>query len=245
MSYVSTQRWRVKAKQWLVKYSGGKCQSCGYDKYHGNFAWHHLRDKKAAMARLINRCSSWNDIIEEADKCVMVCHNCHGEIHAGIRACPEVNVDNRKAAMAAIGPQRPIPTSHKFTYCHECGRPTKGNKFCSWKCQCQYANKIKWPDDLAGLVANETIEVVADKMGISPVLVNKRLHAKRCRCGKLMRRGNTCRECALIKREKITWPDNLPELIKNSSYRAVAISLGVSDKAVAKRIKNHYGTLHA
>ena len=39
---------------------------------------------------------------------------------------------------------------------------------------------------------------------------------------------------------KINWPVDLPELVKKSSKVAVAKQLGVSDKAVAKRLKNHH-----
>lgn len=47
------------------------------------------------------------------------------------------------------------------------------------------------------------------------------------------------RACAAQANEKIDWPSNLRELVANSSKRAVAASLGISDKAVAKRLKNH------
>lgn len=40
--------------------------------------------------------------------------------------------------------------------------------------------------------------------------------------------------------ETIKWPLDLPELVNKSSKRAVAASLGVSDKAVAKRLRNHH-----
>lgn len=42
--------------------------------------------------------------------------------------------------------------------------------------------------------------------------------------------------------ERINWPDNLTDLVKNNSISAIARDLGVSDKAVAKRIKNHFGS---
>ena len=47
-------------------------------------------------------------------------------------------------------------------------------------------------------------------------------------------------ECAQKSRQKIDWPDNLPELVQNSSKRAIAKMLGVSDVAVSKRLRNHH-----
>jgi len=52
------------------------------------------------------------------------------------------------------------------------------------------------------------------------------------------------RKCAdvakLDQQTKISWPRDLPDLVANSSKRAVAMMLGVSDKAVAKRLRNHH-----
>ncbi len=45
-------------------------------------------------------------------------------------------------------------------------------------------------------------------------------------------------DCATKNRYKIEWPSNLYELVQKSSKRAVALKLGVSDKAVAKRLKS-------
>lgn len=47
-------------------------------------------------------------------------------------------------------------------------------------------------------------------------------------------------ECQIKSQVRIQWPENLPEMVRQSSKLAVARSLGVSDKAVAKRLKNHH-----
>ncbi len=48
--------------------------------------------------------------------------------------------------------------------------------------------------------------------------------------------------CSGLASQKIEWPNDLPTLIAESSQKAVATILGVSDKAVAKRLKNHHKT---
>jgi RNA polymerase subunit RPABC4/transcription elongation factor Spt4 len=51
-----------------------------------------------------------------------------------------------------------------------------------------------------------------------------------------------CKSCAGKQQSnKIDWPDvnTLKTLVKKTSYLQVARSLGVSDNAVRKRIKNH------
>lgn len=48
-------------------------------------------------------------------------------------------------------------------------------------------------------------------------------------------------KCGAKQHEVIGWPHDLPDLVRASSKSAVARSLGVSDKAVAKRLRNHHG----
>jgi hypothetical protein len=73
-------------KPWLKKLVaalGGKCQICDYDKTIRNLAFHHLRDKKFSLSSRGFQYSE-KKILSEAAKCVLVCHNCHGEIHDGL-----------------------------------------------------------------------------------------------------------------------------------------------------------------
>ena len=70
-------------KQQLVDYKGGKCSVCGYNKCLRALTFHHCKDKKkfeigTAMAR---RTYTIEQLKEEADKCILVCFNCHMEIH--------------------------------------------------------------------------------------------------------------------------------------------------------------------
>lgn len=91
-SYKHTQRWRTKSRRWATEYAGGVCQSCSYSKYYGNLAFRHLHNKDDSIARLINKCTAWDIILKELDKCVLLCHNCHGEVHAGIKECPLIDM---------------------------------------------------------------------------------------------------------------------------------------------------------
>jgi hypothetical protein len=54
-------------------------------------------------------------------------------------------------------------------------------------------------------------------------------------------KASRCVPCSSKKREKIEWPatDKLLSMVKETNYSAVAKSLGVSDNAVRKRIRNH------
>jgi len=65
---------------------------------------------------------------------------------------------------------------------------------------------------------------------------------KLCKCGKKVKTGKFfCSSiCRAQAQETINWPKNLPELVLSSSQSAVARTLGVSDKAVEKRLRNHH-----
>lgn len=66
-----------------VKYKGGKCIVCGYNKYVGALDFHHVNpeEKEFNIAQL--RSYSLEFLIKELDKCVLLCKNCHAEVHHG------------------------------------------------------------------------------------------------------------------------------------------------------------------
>lgn len=70
---------RQKVKKLLVEYKGGKCERCGYNKCIRALEFHHINplEKKYQMSKVSN---SFDILKKEADKCMLVCANCHREI---------------------------------------------------------------------------------------------------------------------------------------------------------------------
>jgi len=84
---------RKKIKAMIVSYKGGKCMICGYDKYSGALDLHHIDESKKSFGLGQNGLTrSWEKTKAEADKCVLICANCHREVHAGITQLPRVIV---------------------------------------------------------------------------------------------------------------------------------------------------------
>lgn len=72
-------------KRWSLDYKGNSCFCCGYHKCPDALEFHHLDpSKKDFSISDRNIKFNWEDIQKELDKCILVCSNCHKEIHAGM-----------------------------------------------------------------------------------------------------------------------------------------------------------------
>ena len=71
-------------KQKAVNYLGGQCSQCGYNKTLNALHFHHLdpKEKSFELSKNILRCKAWEVIVIELNKCILVCANCHAEIHS-------------------------------------------------------------------------------------------------------------------------------------------------------------------
>ena len=76
-----TSKYRKDIKRRLVEYKGGKCQICGYNRCVDALDFHHIKEKTYNIS---GGTKSFERLKKEVDKCILVCSNCHREIHAGI-----------------------------------------------------------------------------------------------------------------------------------------------------------------
>lgn len=82
---------RRNRKKKLIEEFGGKCAVCGYDKCLEALQFHHLDpgSKEFGISES-GVCRSWDAMLAEAKKCILVCSNCHCEIECGLIDCPVV-----------------------------------------------------------------------------------------------------------------------------------------------------------
>lgn len=81
------QRYFVEEKTALIKKMyGTKCTICGYDRCYNALEFHHLDsdEKEFAPSKIISNFTPIETLIRELDKCVILCSNCHREVHAGL-----------------------------------------------------------------------------------------------------------------------------------------------------------------
>lgn len=76
---------RKKIREMAIEYLGGKCCLCGYHRCSAALDFHHQdeRTKKFGLSQ-DGLTRSWEKTRKELEKCILVCANCHREIHAGI-----------------------------------------------------------------------------------------------------------------------------------------------------------------
>lgn len=73
---------RKSMKLQAVKLLGGKCSICGYDKCIDALEFHHENPKIKEFKLGSGNTMSWKEYKQEALKCILVCSNCHKEIHS-------------------------------------------------------------------------------------------------------------------------------------------------------------------
>jgi hypothetical protein len=67
-----------------VTHAGGKCLACGYNRCRRALHFHHVdpTTKEFEIGRRMGL--GWKRVLAEANKCILVCGNCHAEIHDGL-----------------------------------------------------------------------------------------------------------------------------------------------------------------
>jgi DNA-directed RNA polymerase subunit RPC12/RpoP len=110
------KRRRHKNKELLVKYKGGRCVICGYSKCLDAMDFHHVYGKSFTIS-LNTRVVAIKRLIREVDKCILVCSNCHREIHRGMHKYLNgyLSVKNMEVLSE-------INRVKKEYYCIDCGK---------------------------------------------------------------------------------------------------------------------------
>ncbi len=77
--------WRKRTKLKLVEYKGGCCQApgCGYKKCVEALTFHHTDPSKKDF-HISGKSWSFERLKDEVEKCLLLCSNCHIEVHAGV-----------------------------------------------------------------------------------------------------------------------------------------------------------------
>lgn len=117
--------YRRRRKENLVQVCGGKCCLCGYNKNIAALEFHHLipEEKNYSIGNQ-GVCHDLQDDLKEVKKCILVCSNCHREIHHGDYQLKEIlnkqQFDEKEAQNLIVQKEQQYITT-KY-YCIDCGK---------------------------------------------------------------------------------------------------------------------------
>lgn len=175
-NYESQQKRGLERKIYFIKKLGSKCSNCGYDKNYAALQFHHLDPKIKERGLDLRKLSNSNikKILLEIDKCILLCSNCHFEVH-NPRFQKELlenftkNIEQEQAEKKKLRELK--------NHCLVCNKviSTKSAKFCR---ECSHSSKIEWPskEELKNLVWIYPMSVLSKDLKVSD-----RSIAKRCK----------------------------------------------------------------
>lgn len=74
---------------------GGKCIRCGYNKCLKALEFHHI-DPTQKDFTISNDHFKLMDAIKETEKCILICSNCHKELHDNLWTIDELNLEKKE-----------------------------------------------------------------------------------------------------------------------------------------------------
>lgn len=125
---------------------GEKCQCCGYNKCITALEFHHLNPTEKDFSFCSNTNRSWSDTRKELQKCILVCANCHREIHFGLINNNELKSSFIEKRAKEIDQKIEELKIRKKYYCKNCGKEIwQGSTYCI-KCAQENSRLVERPN---------------------------------------------------------------------------------------------------
>lgn len=164
--YTSQKKRWVKRKCEAIALMGGKCGSCGYNRNYAALEFHHIDPSQKDFDWNKLRLHPWKTVVHELGKCVLLCSNCHREIHnpsSQIEDCISVNISLKSSLVEPTG------------ICPHCNTPTYNTKFCSIMCSAASKRKIVRPtkEELIQLISTTPYTQIAKMYKVSDNAIRK------------------------------------------------------------------------
>jgi hypothetical protein len=161
---------RRRRKEQAVEYMGGKCANCGYSRCVQALEFHHINPSEKDFT-ISGKTVSTEVLKQELDKCVMLCSNCHKEVHAGLF----------EAVLTARSTGSLVPKKAKAErLCLDCGVSVTRHAVRCRPCGQRGCERISWPETtmLAAMVAEKGYSATGRALGVSNTAVRDRLRGE-------------------------------------------------------------------
>ena len=180
MGSTATSDYRRRRKENLIKVCGAKCNICGYNKSNSALEFHHINPKEKAFGIAANgTCRDLETDLAEVKKCILVCANCHREIHNGEYEedlLYQKQIFDENIAETLRKEKQQTVFGQKF-YCKECGvEITRYSKsgFCE-KCikKTQRISERPSRDELKDLIRTKPYTEIGKMFNVSDKAISK------------------------------------------------------------------------
>ena len=166
--YLKQRERALTRKLELIEAKGGKCEICGYDKNIAALDFHHVNPENKCFELDARRLSntSMEKLLEEADKCILICANCHRELHN-----EHLDKNNIPVLLNEMTSKHyNLEHKNRTSICKYCGEEfpySKGKIYCSDECRELDKNYPEYIDIMTKYDELRSWEKVAQFYGVT------------------------------------------------------------------------------
>ena len=172
--------YRRRRKENLIKVCGNRCALCGYDKLPAGLEFHHIDPtQKSYGIASKGTCHAIDKDLEEVKKCILICANCHREVHSDLYSQEYLiskQIFDNEFAQELLNKQ-PVQGGKK-NYCIDCGKEIQLK---STRCvECEKKTRVipleEMPvtrDELKTLIRTLPFTQIAEKYYVSDNAIRK------------------------------------------------------------------------
>lgn len=174
MSYEYVKNSRHNLKQRLLYIMGNKCCICGYDKCPSALEFHHKNPKEKEYSLGENTNIGFEKATQEIKKCILVCANCHREIHAFNLDISQYNCFDENKFLEKQQELNDLKTK-KIIYCKNCGQVISSKAQYCVKCSHLMQMKAIRPnrEELKKLIRKESFSKIGNIYNVTDNSIRK------------------------------------------------------------------------
>lgn len=171
-----TRIFRRNKKAILIEIAGGRCAICGYNKCQSALEFHHIDKDQKEFNISSPHNFSLEKCLKELKKCILVCSNCHREIHAGL--LDNINLWDLQYYNEYLAKEELDKLKSKEYFCNLCGKKIKYKaKYCI-DCRKKYiwnspTTERPSKEKLKYLIRNKTFTEIGKMYNLSDNAIRK------------------------------------------------------------------------
>lgn len=164
---------------------GNKCAICGYNKTPRALQFHHINEEEKSFGLSDGNTRSWEDSVAESKKCILVCGNCHAEIHDGLITIPlktslneellKEKSDEKGYNMTKNGKVVKPEKETIKNYCPDCGKEISWEATYCAECFAKRRRTVQRPsrEELKSLIRTTPFVKIGEMFNVSDNSIRK------------------------------------------------------------------------